>query len=134
MHLRLLPEKGKYKFRGVKMEMLVTKFSKGKYRNEGDLFAEPISAENVKLMGEMIALQALRTVKKFDMKVADKLYIGLIKDLHHMGEIDYIVSDGYDVAQTAICFPVSVCRSYRPRDLRQRPQGQRNYYQTCLLP
>ena len=86
------------------MEMLVTKFSKGKYRNEGDLFAEPISSENVKLMGEMIALQALRTVKKFDMKVADRLYIGLIKDLHHMGEIDYIVSDGYDVAQTAICF------------------------------
>ena len=86
------------------MEMLVTKFSKGKYRNEGDLFNEPISAENVKLMGEMIALQALRTVKKFDMKVADRLYIGLIKDLHHMGEIDYIVSDGYDVAQTATCF------------------------------
>ena len=46
------------------MEMLVTKFSKGKYRNEGELFDEPISAENVKLMGEMIALQALRTVKK----------------------------------------------------------------------
>ena len=86
------------------MEMLVTKFSNGKYRNEGELFAEPISAENVKLMGEMIALQALRTVKKFDMKVADRLYIGLIKDLHHMSEIDYIVSDGYDVAQTAICF------------------------------
>ena len=104
MHLRLLPEKGKYKFRGVKMEMLVSKFSKGKYRNEGDLFAEPISARNVKLMGEMIALQALRTVKKYDMKIADKLYIGLIKDLHHMNEIDYIVSDGYDVAQTAICF------------------------------
>ena len=86
------------------MEMLVTKFSKGKYRNEGALFAEPISADNVKLMGEMIALQALRTVKKFDMKVADRLYIGLIKDLHHMGEIDYTVSDGYDVAQTASCF------------------------------
>ena len=86
------------------MEMLVTKFSNGKYRNEGELFDEPISAENVKLMGEMIALQALRTVKKFDLKVADKYYIGLIKDLHHMGEVDYIVSDGYDVAQTAICF------------------------------
>ena len=55
-------------------------------------------------MGEMIALQALRTVKKYDMKVADRLYIGLIKDLHHMSEIDYIVSDGYDVAQTATCF------------------------------
>ena len=86
------------------MEMLVTKFSNGKYRNEGELFAEPISADNVKLMGEMIALQALRTVKKYDMKVADRLYIGLIKDLHHISEIDYIVSDGYDVAQTAICF------------------------------
>ena len=86
------------------MEMLVTKFSKGKYQNDGELFAEPISAENVKLMGEMIALQALRTVKKFDMKIADKLYIGLIKDLHHMNEIDYIVSDGYDCAQTAMCF------------------------------
>ena len=49
-------------------------------------------------------MQALRTVKKFDMKVADRLYIGLIKDLHHMSEIDYIVSDGYDVAQTATCF------------------------------
>ena len=55
------------------MEMLVTKFSKGKYRNEGDLFAEPISAQNVKLMGEMIALQALRTVKQYDMKIADIL-------------------------------------------------------------
>ena len=86
------------------MEMLVTKFSNGKYRNEGELFNEPISNENVKLMGEMIALQALRTVKKFDLKVADRLYIGLIKDLHHMGEINYTVSDGYDVAQTAICF------------------------------
>ena len=86
------------------MEMLVTKFSKGKYANESELFEEPISANNVKLMGEMIALQALRTVKKFDLKIADKLYIGLIKDLHHMNEIDYTVSDGYDCAQTAVCF------------------------------
>ena len=86
------------------MEMLVTKFSNGKYRNEGELFDEPISEENVKLMGEMIALQTLRTLKKYDWKIADKYYIGLIKDLHHMGEVGYIVSDGYDVAQTAISF------------------------------
>ena len=46
------------------MEMLVTKFSKGKYRNESELFSEPISDENVKLMGEMIALQLFRTRKK----------------------------------------------------------------------
>ena len=86
------------------MKMLVTKFSNGKYRNEGELFAEPISDENVKLMGEMIALQVMRTSMSFDFKVVEKLYNGLIKDLHHMGEIDYIISDGYDVAQTAICF------------------------------
>ena len=76
------------------MEMLVTKFSNGKYRNEGELFEERISDENVRLMGEMMALQALRTAKKFDWQIADKYYIGLIKDLHHMGEVDYIVSDG----------------------------------------
>ncbi len=45
------------------MEMLVTKFSNGMYWNEGELFAEVISVENVKLMGEMIALQALRMDK-----------------------------------------------------------------------
>ena len=86
------------------MEMLVAKFSNGKYQNERELFEEPISNENVKLMGEMIALQALRTVKQYDIKVADKLYIGLIKDLHHMNEVDYNISYGYDVAQTAVCF------------------------------
>ena len=86
------------------MEMLVTKFSNGKYRNEGELFDEPISSNNVKLMGEMIALQALRTAKKYDWQIADRYYLGLIKDLHHMGEMYYIVSDGYDIAQTAICF------------------------------
>ena len=86
------------------MELLVTKFSNGKYKNEDELFAENISADNVKLMGEMIALRSLRTLKQYDFQVADKLYIGLIKDLHHMSEIDYTVSDGYDVAQTAICF------------------------------
>lgn len=74
--------------------MLVTKFSNGKYRNEDELFAKSISNENVKLMGEMIALQTLRTLKKYDWKISDKYYIGLIKDLYHMGEIDCIVSDG----------------------------------------
>ena len=66
-------------------------------------------------MGEMIALQALRTIKKFDMRVADKCYIGLIKDLHHMNEVGYIVSDGYDVAQTCQKFTVKTAKAKKSR-------------------
>lgn len=116
------------------MEMLVTKFSNGKYRNEGELFDNPISNENVKLMGEMIALQTLRTLKKYDWKIADKYYIGLIKDLHHMGEVGYIVSDGYDVAQTAICFLYQfIGKKVSDNYGKERPQRKRDHDQACLL-
>ena len=84
--------------------MLVTKLSRGKYANEGQLFAEPISDSNVRLMGEMIALQALRTVMPYDYEVVSKLYNGLIKDLNRISQIDYTITDGYDYAQLAICF------------------------------
>ena len=86
------------------MKMLVTKLSKGKYQNEGQLFAEVISDGNVKLMGEMIALQALRNVLPYDFEVVSRLYSGLVKDLNHISQIDYTITDGYDYAQTAICF------------------------------
>ena len=86
------------------MKMLVTKLSHGKYANEGQLFAEPISDSNVKLMGEMIALQALRNVMTYDFEVVSKLYNGLVKDLNHISQIDYTITDGYDYAQLAICF------------------------------
>ena len=86
------------------MKMLVTKLSRGKYANEGQLFAEPISDDNVKLMGEMIALQVLRNVMPYDFEVVSKLYNGLVKDLNHISQIDYTITDGYDYAQLAICF------------------------------
>lgn len=86
------------------MKMLVTKLSRGKYTNEGQLFAEVISDNNVKLMGEMIALQALRNVMPYDFEVVSKLYNGLVKDLNHISQIDYTITDGYDYAQLAICF------------------------------
>lgn len=84
--------------------MLVTKLSHGRYANEGQLFAEPISDSNVKLMGEMIALQALRNVLPYDFEVVSKLYNGLVKDLNRIKNIDYTITDGYDYAQLAICF------------------------------
>ena len=86
------------------MKMLVTKLSQGQYVNEGQLFSEPISDDNVKLMGEMIALQALRNVMPYDFEVVSKLYNGLIKDLNRIKNIDYTITDGYDYAQFAICF------------------------------
>ena len=86
------------------MKMLVTKLSHGKYANEGQLFSEPISDSNVKLMGEMIALQTLRNVMPYDFEVVSKLYNGLVKDLNRISQIDYTITDGYDYAQTAICF------------------------------
>ena len=86
------------------MKMLVTKLSHGRYANEGQLFAEPISDSNVKLMGEMIALQALRNVLPYDFEVVSKLYNGLVKDLNRIKNIDYTITDGYDYAQLAICF------------------------------
>ena len=84
--------------------MLVTKLSHGRYANEGQLFAEPISDSNVKLMGEMIALQSLRNVMPYDFEVVSKLYNGLVKDLNRIKNIDYTITDGYDYAQLAICF------------------------------
>ena len=86
------------------MKMLVTKLSHGRYANEGQLFAEPISDSNVKLMGEMIALQALRNVMPYDFDVVSKLYNGLVKDLNKIKNINYTITDGYDYAQLAICF------------------------------
>ena len=81
---------------------IIYEHSNGKYNSDYELFAEPISKQNVSLMGEMIALQALRTAMTFDFKTVEDLYIGLLKDFHHMNEPGYILSEGYDCAQTAI--------------------------------
>ena len=84
--------------------MLVAKFSDGKYKNEGELFAEPISDENVKLMGENDCVAGYAHDNAFDLEIVGKLYRGLVKDLHHMNDIGYTISDSYDYAQIAICF------------------------------
>lgn len=86
------------------MKMIVASLSLGKFKNEAELFSLPISDDNVILMGEMIALQVFRNVLMFDYKVVEKLYNGLIKDLHHSTEPNYVISDGYDYVQIAICF------------------------------
>ena len=86
------------------MQPIVFTISNGKYQNESQLFAEAISDSNVKLMGEMIALRAIQNVLPYDFMAVTKLYKGLIKDLNRISQIDYTITDGYDYAQTAICF------------------------------
>ena len=62
---------------------IIYEHSNGKYNSDYELFAEPISDGNVQLMGEMIALRALRTVFAYDnYKVAERLFNGLIRDFH----------------------------------------------------
>lgn len=61
------------------MTMLVTKFSDGKYQNDGELFAEPISENNVKLMGDT----------KTEIRNAELLYERLETDASMLNSRNY---------------------------------------------
>lgn len=61
-----------------------------------------ITSENIKEMGEMIALCALKHFLPY--RKVEKYYFGLIRDIHRQDDITCNLSDGYDFAQTAICF------------------------------
>ena len=62
-----------------------------------------ISAENVRFLGENISLCALKHFLPFKPKI-EKLYFGLIQNIRNFHNILHTLSDGYDFAQTAICF------------------------------
>jgi len=63
-----------------------------------------ITAENVKDFGEVIAITALKEVTAYSGKCLDDLYAGLIHDVFDYKGVNDTYSDGYDLAQTAICF------------------------------
>lgn len=66
---------------------------------------EVITADNVKELGENIALFALKKLHAYHgTKHLDDLYYGLIRDIHYQNNPSYVLSNGYDYAQTAICF------------------------------
>ena len=65
---------------------------------------EVITPENVKELGENIALFALKKLHAYHgTKQLDDLYYGLIRDIHYQNNPSYILSNGYYYAQTAIC-------------------------------
>lgn len=63
-----------------------------------------ITADNIKQIGELIALLTIRTVMCRSGKDLYRLYDGLIKDCNKSNDSLDEYSDGYDIAQTAILF------------------------------
>ncbi len=64
-----------------------------------------ISENNIQRWAHAIALSALKKVlsHSYNRKL-NKLYMGLIKDIENLENQDWVFSDGYDLAQEAMCF------------------------------
>ncbi len=62
-----------------------------------------ITEDNVQKIGEAIAISSVRTLAIRSGGKLDLLYKSLLYDVNKRRESD-VYSDGYDVAQTAICF------------------------------
>ena len=81
-------------------------------RNYYDVFEEKISLDNVMQIGELIAL---KTVQKLVLiKVPRSVYVGLVRDINYKNMPGYIITEGYDLAQAAICF---LCEHFGERVL-----------------
>ena len=81
-------------------------------RNCYDVFEEKISPDNVMQIGELIAL---KTVQKLVLiKVPRSVYVGLVRDINYKNAPGYIITEGYDLAQSAICF---LCEHFGERVL-----------------
>ena len=75
------------------------------FRKDYEIFNETITADNVKRMGELIALYALRFSAVRCGGYYSYLYRCLLKDVFNPHkEKEHIISDGYDYAQDAILF------------------------------
>ena len=59
-----------------------------------------ITKDNVKTLGEKIALCAIKNARRFANGTIDKLYTNLQHDIFYNNRF----SDGYDIAQESICF------------------------------
>ncbi len=68
-------------------------------------YNEVITKDNIQDYGERLSICALRGLARIMGKYEiHKLYASLIKDIKHKDEIGYVISDGYDIVQEAICF------------------------------
>ena len=63
-----------------------------------------ITVDNIKELGEKIALWGLKVKNNLNDRRLDNLYYGLIKDVYEPLEQKETYSDGYDIAQEVILF------------------------------
>ena len=63
-----------------------------------------ITNENVQILGERIAVYAVQSAKQFAYGSLNNLYKGLIRDINYNLTLTQHFTDGYDIAQEAICF------------------------------
>ena len=81
-------------------------------RNCYDVLDEVISPDNVMNIGELIALKTVQRLVLI--KAPRSLYVGLVRDINYKNVPGYIITDGYDLAQSAICF---LCEHFGERVL-----------------
>ena len=81
-------------------------------RNCYDVLDEVISPDNVMNIGELIALKTVQRLVLI--KAPRSLYVGLVRDINYKNMPGYIITDGYDLAQSAICF---LCEHFGERVL-----------------
>ena len=105
MHLRLLPEKGKYKIHGgSKM--------KGTVQRDFKVLTEKISPENIAVMAELIAMRETKTLIGFMGYHAEKAHKKLCKDIFCKDMPGYVLSDSYDLVQNVALFLCDHCGKY----------------------
>ncbi len=68
------------------------------------LLEEVITEQNVQSLGEQIAVIAVGAKTRRVLGHLDHIYKGLPYDVHKRNTPNHIFSDGYDLAQMAICF------------------------------
>lgn len=69
------------------------------------IYTDIITQDNIQDYTERMAVCATRGLARIMGKYqVHKLYASLIKDIKHKNDIGYIIFDGYDVVQEAICF------------------------------
>ena len=105
MHLRLLPEKGKYKIHGgVKM--------RGTVKRDFKVLKEKISPENIAVMAELIAMRETKILIGFMGYHAEKAHKKLCKDIFCKDMPGYTLSDSYDLVQNVALFLCNHCGEY----------------------